>query len=72
MRISKTVSNASAQHALGQWSSTPGPRTGTGPWIYKLYAGGDTTLFVGMWLVDSSHGNTVARVLPGRDKIVKR
>jgi len=31
MRIFKAVSNSSAQHVLGQWSSTPGPRTGTGP-----------------------------------------
>ena len=36
-----------------------------------MYTGGDTTRFLGMWLVDSSHRNTVARVLPGRGKIVK-
>jgi len=38
---------------------------------YKMYTGGDITHFLGMWLVDSSHRNTVARVLPGRGKIVK-
>jgi len=36
-----------------------------------MYTGGDTTRFLGMWLVDSSHSNTSARVLPGRGKIVK-
>ena len=36
-----------------------------------MYTGGDTTRFLGMWLVDPSHWNTVARVLPGRGKIVK-
>jgi len=35
MRISKTVSNTNAQHALGQWSSTPRPRTGTDRRNYK-------------------------------------
>jgi len=59
MRISKTESSTSAQHALGQWFSTHGPRN-------KMYTGGDTTRFLGMWLVHFSHGNTVAGVLPGR------
>jgi len=36
-----------------------------------MYTGGDTTRFLGMWLVDSSHRNTVVKVLPGRGKIVK-
>jgi len=36
-----------------------------------MYTGGDTTRFLGMWLGDSSHRNTVARVLPGHGKIVK-
>jgi len=36
-----------------------------------MYTGGDTTRFQSMWLVVSSHGNTVAIVLPGRGKIVK-
>ena len=49
----------------GQWPSNPGPRN------YKMYAGGDITCFLGMWLVDSSHRNTVARVLPDCGKIVK-
>jgi len=56
MRISKVVLNASAQHALGQWSSTPGPRS------YKMYSGVDTTRFLGMLLVESSPANTVAKV----------
>jgi len=38
----------------------------------KMYTDGDTIRFLGMWLVDSSHRNTVARVLPGRSEIVKR
>jgi len=38
---------------------------------YKMYTGGDTTHFLGMWLVDSFHRNIVARVLPGHGKIVK-
>ena len=40
----------------------PGPRTGSGPPInwywaakYKMYTGGDTTHFLRMWLIDSSH-----------------
>jgi len=33
-----------------------------------MYTGGDPTRFLGMWLVDSSHRNVVARVLPGRGK----
>jgi len=40
--------------------------------LYPMSACGDTTRFLGMWVVDSSHGNTVARVLPGRCKFVKR
>ena len=36
-----------------------------------MYTGGDSNRFLGMWLVDSSRRNTVARVLPGRGKIVK-
>ena len=36
-----------------------------------MYTGDDTTRFLGMCLVDSSHRNSVARVLPGRGKIVK-
>jgi len=36
-----------------------------------MYAGVDTARFLGMWFVDSSHRNTVTRVLPGRGKIVK-
>ena len=36
-----------------------------------MYAGGDTTRFLGVWLVDSSYWNTLARVLPGRGKTVK-
>jgi len=34
-----------------------------------MYTGGDTTRFLGMWLVDSSHRNTVARVLEGVVKL---
>ena len=34
--------------------------------------GSDTTRFLGMRLVDSSHGSTGAGVLSGRAKIVKR
>jgi len=49
----------------GQWSSNHRP------WNYKMYTGGDTTRFLGMWLVDYSRGNTVARVLPGRGKIAE-
>jgi len=49
VRISKTVSNTSAQHALGQRSSSPGPRN------YKVYTGGDTTCFLGMRSIESSH-----------------
>ena len=37
----------------------------------QKYTGGDTARFLCMWLVDSSHGNTVARVLPGRGKIAE-
>ena len=37
-----------------------------------MHTGGDTTRFRGMWLVDSSHRNTVVRALMGRGKIVKR
>ena len=37
-----------------------------------MYTGGDTTCFLGMWLVESSHGSTVARVLPGPGKNAKR
>jgi len=36
-----------------------------------MYTGGDTTCFLGMWLVDSSHRNAVAKVFPGRGKIVQ-
>jgi len=43
MQISKTVSNTSAQHALGQWSSTLRPQTGTRPRNYKMYTGVDIT-----------------------------
>jgi len=64
-RIFKTASNTSAQHALGQWFSIPRSRN------FKMYTGGDTTRFLDMWLVDSSHRNTVSRVLPSRGKIVK-
>jgi len=51
---------------LRQWSSIPGPRN------RKMYIGGGTTRILGIWLLDSSHRNTVARVLPGRGKIVKQ
>jgi len=37
----------------------PGPQIGTGPRNYKMCAGGDTTRFLGMWLVHYSHGDTV-------------
>jgi len=37
----------------------------------KMYTGGDTTRFLGMWLVDSSHRNAVAIVLLGCGIIVK-
>jgi len=60
----------SVQHALRQWSSTPGTRTSTGPRNYKMCTGSDNTRFLGMWLVDSSHGSAVASVLPGHGKIV--
>ena len=55
--------------------------TGTGPGNSKMYTGGDTTHFLGMWLVGFSQGNTIAcikrerhrvDVLPGRGKTVKR
>ena len=36
-----------------------------------MYTGGDANRFLGMWSVDSSRRNTVARVLPGHGKIVK-
>jgi len=36
-----------------------------------MYTSGDTTRSLGMWLVNSSPRNTVARVLPGHGKIVK-
>jgi len=38
-----------------------------------MYTGGDTDTihFLGMRFVDSSHKNTVAKVLPGRGKIFK-
>ena len=62
----KTASNTNAQHALGRWFSSPRPRN------YKMYISDDTTHFPGIWLVDSSHRNTVARVLPSRGKVVKR
>jgi len=66
MQISKTGSNTSAQHTLGQWSSTAGSRN------YKMFTGGDTTRFLDMWLVGSSYRSTHARVLPGGGKFVKR
>jgi len=73
MRISKTVSNTNAQHAfIRAVVHNPGSRTGTGPRNYKINTAGDTTRFLGMWLVDSSHGNTVARALSGCGKFVKR
>ena len=65
MRILKTSSDTSAQHALGQWSLTSRARK------YKVCTGGNTTRFLGRWLVGSPHRNTVARVFPGRGKIVK-
>jgi len=74
MRISRTASNTSAQHALGQWSSTLGQQTGTRLRNYKMYAGGHwwhhspSGYVIGrffLWII-------VARVLPGRGKIVKR
>jgi len=38
----------------------PNARAGTGPRNSKMYTGRDTTRFLGMWLVDFSHGSTVA------------
>ena len=70
MRISKTVSNTNAQHASGQWSTTSGHNRYRAAKLQK-YTGGDTTRFLCVWLVDSSRGNTVARVLLGRGKIAK-
>ena len=70
MRISKTVSNTNAQHASGQWSTTSGHNRYRAAKLQK-YTGGDTTRFLCVWLVDSSRGNTVARVLLGRGKIAE-
>ena len=44
----------------GRGPVTGGGSVGTGPWNYKMYTGGDTTRFLGMRLVDSSNGGTVA------------
>ena len=63
-RYQNSVKHERAE-CLGQCPSTPASRN------CKMCTGGDTTRFLGMWLVGSSHSNTVARVRPSSGKIVK-
>jgi len=72
MRISKTGSNPSAQHALGSGPQPPGHEPVPGSEITKCILVVTPLTFLGMRVVDSSHGNTAARVLPDRGKIAKR